>query len=42
MKKFISKLEQNLGFKINNKSLYVKALTHKSADKLNNYEKLEF
>ena len=42
MKKFINKLEQNLGFKINNKQLYVKALTHKSADKLNNYEKLEF
>ena len=42
MKKFINKLEQNLGFKINNLELYIKALTHKSADKLNNYEKLEF
>ena len=42
MKKIINKLEQNLGFKINNIEIYVKALTHKSADKTNNYEKLEF
>ncbi len=42
MKKIINKLEQNLGFKINNVEIYVKALTHKSADKTNNYEKLEF
>ena len=42
MKKIINKLEQNLGFKINNVELYVKALTHKSFDKINNYEKLEF
>ena len=42
MKKDLSKLEQNLGFKITNASLYINALTHKSANKLNNYEKLEF
>ncbi len=42
MKKIIHKLEHNLGFKINNIELYMKALTHKSADKKNNYEKLEF
>ena len=42
MKKNINKLEQNLGFKINNSELYSKALTHKSYDKNNNYEKLEF
>ena len=42
MKKNISKLEQNLGFKINNLDLYIKAITHKSADKNSNYEKLEF
>ena len=42
MKKNISKLEQNLGFKINNLELYIKAITHKSADKNSNYEKLEF
>ena len=42
MKKTINKLENNLGFKINNYDLYIKALTHKSADKINNYEKLEF
>ena len=42
MKKIINKLEQNLGFKINNVELYKKAITHKSADKENNYEKLEF
>lgn len=42
MKKNINKLEQNLGFKISNSELYSKALTHKSYDKNNNYEKLEF
>ena len=42
MKKIINKLEQSLDFKINNVELYVKALTHKSFDKTNNYEKLEF
>ena len=42
MKKSIIKLEQSLGFKINNIELYYKALTHKSFDKINNYEKLEF
>tara|TARA_Y100000590_G_scaffold28174_1_gene31615 strand:+ start:8215 stop:8886 length:672 start_codon:yes stop_codon:yes gene_type:complete len=42
MKKIINKLEHNLGFKVNNINLYINALTHKSADKINNYEKLEF
>ena len=42
MKKNINKLENNLGFKITNVELYSNALTHKSADKINNYEKLEF
>ena len=42
MKKYISKLEQNLKFKINKPELYNDAMTHKSLAKLNNYEKLEF
>ena len=42
MKKNINKLEISLGFKINNVELYNKSITHKSADKTNNYEKLEF
>jgi len=42
MKKNLIKLEQNLGFKLNNLELYSQAITHKSVDKLNNYEKLEF
>ena len=42
MKKSINKLETNLGFKISNFDMYIKAITHKSADKENNYEKLEF
>ena len=42
MKKIINKLEQYLGFKISDHELYYRALTHKSADKNNNYEKLEF
>tara|TARA_B100000003_G_C10888908_1_gene354368 strand:+ start:570 stop:1241 length:672 start_codon:yes stop_codon:yes gene_type:complete len=42
MKKNINKLEQNLGYKITNFDLYKNAITHKSADKTNNYEKLEF
>ncbi len=42
MKKIINTLEPNLGFKINNSAHYINALTHKSADKNNNYEKLEF
>ena len=42
MKKNITKIEQYLGFKINKNELYAKALTHKSYDKNNNYEKLEF
>ncbi len=42
MKKNITKIEQYLGFKLNKNELYTKALTHKSYDKNNNYEKLEF
>jgi len=42
MKKIINKLEQNLGFKINKIDLYIEAITHKSANKNKNYEKLEF
>tara|TARA_Y100000591_G_scaffold201459_1_gene174290 strand:+ start:5945 stop:6616 length:672 start_codon:yes stop_codon:yes gene_type:complete len=42
MKKIINKLENNLGFKINDMHIYIKALTHKSFDKIINYEKLEF
>ena len=42
MKKIINTLEQNLGYKIYNIDIYLKAITHKSADKINNYEKLEF
>jgi len=42
MKKIINKLENSLGFKINKIELYSNAITHKSADKTNNYEKLEF
>ena len=42
MKKNIIKLEQSLGFKINKFDLYQKAITHKSFDNVNNYEKLEF
>ena len=42
MKKNIIKLEQSLGFKINKFDLYQKAITHKSSDNINNYEKLEF
>ena len=42
MKKNIIKLEQSLGFKINKFDLYQKAITHKSSDNVNNYEKLEF
>jgi len=42
MKNSINKLKQYLDFKINNIKLYNDALTHKSCDKINNYEKLEF
>jgi len=42
MIKVLNKIEQYLGFRINNTELYSKAITHKSADKINNYEKLEF
>ena len=33
MKKSINKLEQKIGYKINNIELYINAITHKSADK---------
>ena len=42
MKKNIIKFEQLLGFKINNIELYKNAITHKSVNKIVNYEKLEF
>ena len=42
MKKSINKLEQKIGYKINNIELYINAITHKIANKKNNYEKLEF
>ena len=42
MKKHIIKFEQLLGFKINNIELYKNAITHKSVNKIVNYEKLEF
>tara|TARA_B100000965_G_C19375744_1_gene662390 strand:- start:153 stop:818 length:666 start_codon:yes stop_codon:yes gene_type:complete len=42
MKKNINKFDQLLGFKINNLELYKNATTHKSVNKIINYEKLEF
>ena len=42
MKKNINKFEQLLGFKTNNIELYKNAITHKSVNKIVNYEKLEF
>ena len=42
MKKNISKQEQSIGLKIINTKLYIKSITHKSVDKINNFEKLEF
>tara|TARA_B100000676_G_scaffold276353_1_gene297230 strand:+ start:474 stop:1142 length:669 start_codon:yes stop_codon:yes gene_type:complete len=42
MKKILNKLELHLGFKLNKFELYNNAITHKSYDKTNNYEKLEF
>ena len=38
----IQKLEKKIKLQINNKSLFVDALTHKSANRLKNNEKLEF
>ena len=40
MKKNINKFEQLLGFKTNNIELYKNAITHKSVNKIVNYEKL--
>ena len=42
MKIDINKLQKDLKVKFKNKSLLIKALTHKSADQKNNNEKLEF
>tara|TARA_B100000029_G_scaffold344237_1_gene336689 strand:+ start:353 stop:1021 length:669 start_codon:yes stop_codon:yes gene_type:complete len=42
MKFDIQKLEKKIKININNKSLFIDALTHKSANKLKNNEKLEF
>jgi len=36
------KLETKLKIKVKNKSLFIEAMTHKSANKINNNEKLEF
>ena len=38
----VEKLEKKIQIKIRDKSILVRALTHKSADQLNNNEKLEF
>jgi len=38
----ISKLEKKIQIKMNDKSLLIKALTHKSANQVHNNEKLEF
>jgi len=42
MIKNFSKFENRLKIKVKNKSLFIKALTHKSANKIVNNEKLEF
>ena len=42
MIKKLQNIENKLKFKIKNKSLFQKAFTHKSANKINNNEKLEF
>ena len=38
----LKKLQDNLKININNQTLLVQAITHKSFDTINNYEKLEF
>tara|TARA_B100001057_G_scaffold89250_1_gene85459 strand:- start:1656 stop:2321 length:666 start_codon:yes stop_codon:yes gene_type:complete len=42
MKIDYSKLEKKIDYKFKNKNLLVKSLTHKSFDKINNNEKIEF
>ena len=42
MKIDYSKLEKKIDYKFKNKSLLIQSLTHKSFDKLNNNEKIEF
>jgi len=42
MKIDYSKLEKKINFKFKNKNLLIKSLTHKSFDKINNNEKIEF
>ena len=42
MKIDYSKLEKKINFKFKNKNLLVKSLTHKSFNKINNNEKIEF
>ena len=42
MKIDYSNLEKKINIKFKNKKLLVKSLTHKSFDKINNYEKIEF
>ena len=42
MKIDYQKLEKKINFKFRNKNLLVKSLTHKSFDKINNNEKIEF
>ena len=42
MKKNYSNLEKKINIKFKNKDLFIKSLTHKSYDKVNNNEKIEF
>ena len=42
MKIDYSKLEKKIDYKFKNKNLLIKSLTHKSFDKINNNEKIEF
>ena len=38
----ISNLEKKLKLKFNDQQLFIKSLTHKSFDSINNFEKIEF
>ena len=42
MKIDYSKLEKKIGYKFKNRNLLVQSLTHKSFNKMNNNEKIEF
>ena len=42
MKIDYSKLEKKINYKFKNKNLLIQSLTHKSFNKLNNNEKIEF